>query len=200
LLSALFGEKRAVLTVILWASFFLALLTMYLLLNWLPSLLVSRGLSRPEASIVQVAFNVVGALGSALTGLMMDRTHRSLVVLGAFGATALALVFLAGIPATLSMSILAGALIGGTVSGTQAIMYALAPMLYPKAIRGTGVGVAVAIGRAGSAVGPLLGAALVGAGRTPSQVLLALLPIIALAGLGALAIVWIQKAQARSQT
>jgi hypothetical protein len=92
-----------------------------------------------------------------------------------------------------------GALVGGTVSGTQAIMYALAPSLYPKAIRGTGLGVAVAIGRGGSAVGPLLGAALVGAGRSPSQVLMVLLPIIGLSGLGALIFVALQKAQNRAQ-
>ncbi len=199
LLSALFGENRAKLTVILWVSFFLALLTMYLLLNWLPTLLVSRGLSRPQASIVQVAFNIVGALGSALTGMLMDRTKRPLVIVGAFGATMLAVVLMANVQPTLALCILAGALVGGTVSGTQAIMYALAPSLYPKAIRGTGLGVAVAIGRGGSAVGPLLGAALVGAGRSPSQVLMVLLPIIGLSGLGALIFVALQKAQNRAQ-
>jgi AAHS family 3-hydroxyphenylpropionic acid transporter len=39
------------------------------------------------------------------------------------------------------------------------------------------------MGRLGSVAGPLLAAALIGAGQAPQQVLLALLPIIAIGGL-----------------
>jgi MFS family permease len=79
---ALFGDGRAARTLPLWLSFFLALLTMYLLLNWLPTLLVSRGMSKPDASLVQLSFNLFGALASVCTGLMMDRFSLGKVIVG----------------------------------------------------------------------------------------------------------------------
>ena len=182
---ALFGSGRAVRTAVLWGGFFCALLTMYLLLNWLPSLLVSRGLTRPQASMVQVAFNLLGALGSIATGMLTDRLPRRLAIVGVFAASAGSLVLLASIPPVFGLSVMAGGLVGGAVLGAQSIYYALAPRLYPTTVRGAGVGFAVAVGRLGSAVGPLLAAALLGSGRSPSQVLLVLLPIISVAGLGA---------------
>jgi AAHS family 3-hydroxyphenylpropionic acid transporter len=185
IVEALFGSGRGLRTLVLWGGFFCALLTMYLLLNWLPSLLVGRGLSRPDAAMVQVAFNLAGALGSIATGLAMDRLPRRAVIPLVFAAAAAALVLIAAIPAEPGVSILAGALVGGTITGAQAVLYALAPTLYPAPVRGTGVGAGVAVGRLGSAAGPLLGAALVGSGQPPSQVLLVLLPIVALAGLAA---------------
>jgi AAHS family 3-hydroxyphenylpropionic acid transporter len=177
---ALFGEGRALRTLMLWTGFFTALLIMYLLLGWLPSLMVSRGLSRAEASTVQIAFNGFGALASVVTGILLDRGRRQITVVVVFALTAAALAFLAGAPGQFAISVLAGGLVGATISGTQTVLYALAPSCYPMAVRGTGVGFAVAVGRLGSAAGPILAAALVGAGHSPSQVLMALLPIIIL--------------------
>jgi len=60
--SALFRQGRAQRQPCFWASLFCTLLVLYLLLNWLPTLLVSRGLSKPDAAKVQLVFNLVGAL------------------------------------------------------------------------------------------------------------------------------------------
>jgi AAHS family 3-hydroxyphenylpropionic acid transporter len=180
---AMFGGRRRVTTLLLWLVSFLSLLMMYLLLNWLPSLLIGRGLSRPDASLVQVAFNVAGAAGSILTGWLMDRRRwRVVVTLGVFTATAAALCMVAGVPSSFMAWFLIGAALGATISGCQATHYGLAPSCYPTAMRGTGVGVAVSIGRFGSTVGPLMGAQLLSAGFSPTQVLLALLPVVAVAG------------------
>ena len=183
--TALFGEGRALRTLLLWIGFFAALLIMYLLLGWLPSLMVSRGLTRPQASTVQMAFNWCGALGSIVTGLALDRGRRAFTVVLAFASTALALAYLAGVPAEMGQAILAGALVGATISGCQAVLYSLAPSCYPTAVRGTGVGFAVAVGRIGSACGPILAGFLVGAGRSPAQVLMALVPIITVSAIAA---------------
>jgi AAHS family 3-hydroxyphenylpropionic acid transporter len=183
--TALFGDGAAGRTLLLWLGFFTALLTMYLLLGWLPSLMISRGLSRPEASTVQIAFNWFGALGSIVTGLALDRGRRVITVGVVFGATALALAFLAGVPAQIGMAILAGGLVGAAISGCQAVLYSLAPSCYRTEVRGTGVGFAVAVGRLGSAFGPILAGFLVGAGRSPAQVVMALVPIIAVSAIAA---------------
>jgi len=178
------GEGRALTTLLLWTAFFLALLIMYLLLSWLPSLLIGRGLSRPDAGLVQIAFNLAGAAGSVATGWLMDnRRRRTLTILGVFGASAASVAAAAGAPASLLVYLAVGAALGATVSGVQSAVYGLAPGFYPARLRGTGVGAAVVMGRLGSAAGPLLAAALIGAGRSSNQVLLALLPVIVAGGL-----------------
>jgi AAHS family 3-hydroxyphenylpropionic acid transporter len=190
---ALLGEQRASRSLLLWGAFFLALLTMYLLLNWLPTLLVSRGLSRADASLVQLSFNVLGALASMSTGLLMDRVPMSRVVIGSFGAAAVSLWLLSNVAPQLVVAMAVGGFVGIAMSATQALLYALAPSNYPTEVRGTGVGSAVAIGRLGSAAGPLLAGALLGSGKAPQDVLLLLVPIILVAGLGALLLVTLMR-------
>jgi len=181
---ALTGDGRGLTTLLLWIAFFLALLIMYLLLSWLPSLLIGRGLSRPDAGLIQMAFNLAGAAGSVATGWLMDhRRWRTLTILGAFGASAAAVTVAAGAPASLAVFLVVGAALGATVSGVQSVVYGLAPGFYPARLRGTGVGAGVVMGRLGSAAGPLLAAALIGAGGSSNQVLLALVPVIAAGGL-----------------
>lgn len=185
---AVFGGGRALSSLLLWIGFFLALLTLYLLLSWLPSLLIGRGLPRPDAALVQVAFNIAGAAGSALTGWLMERAvRRGLMIAVVFASAALAIVLASWLPVSLAISLCVGAALGGTVSGgVQAVLYGTAPTLYPMAVRGTGVGVAVAVGRLGSALGPLLAGQLLSAGRTPAEVLIVLAPILILSGLAIL--------------
>jgi AAHS family 3-hydroxyphenylpropionic acid transporter len=183
---ALFGEGRALRTLLLWLGFFFGLFIMYLLLGWLPSLMRGRGLTPPQASIVQMAFNGFGALGSIVTGLLLDRGRRAISTAVVFAATAAALAYLAGAPNAFVFAVLAGGLAGATVSGVQATLYALAPSCYPARIRGTGVGFAVAVGRLGSAAGPFLGGMLIGAGHSAEQVLMTLVPIIAVSAVGAI--------------
>jgi AAHS family 3-hydroxyphenylpropionic acid transporter len=178
----LLGDGRAACTLPLWFGFFLALLTMYLLLNWLPTLLVSRGMSRADASLVQLSFNLLGALGSICTGLLMDKIPLRTVVIAAFVSAALCLLLLANVTPELTAALAVGGLVGITMSATQALLYSLAPGVYPTEIRGTGVGSAVAVGRIGSAVGPLLAGALLTSGRTPQEVLLMLVPVMLVAG------------------
>ncbi len=184
---AAFGEGRGLTTLLLWIAFFLALLVMYLLLSWLPSLLIGKGLSRQDAGLVQMAFNLAGAVGSVATGWLMDQPkRRSATLIAVFGASAVALAAAAVVPASLTIFLVVGAAVGATISGVQSSVYGMAPSFYPTRLRGTGVGAAVVMGRLGSAAGPLLAASLIGAGRPPGQVLLALLPILAAGGVACL--------------
>jgi len=181
---ALTGDGRGLTTLLLWIAFFLALLIMYLLLSWLPSLMIGRGLSRSDAGLIQMTFNLAGAAGSIVTGWLMDhRRRRTLTILGAFGASGAAVAAAASAPASLAVFLVVGAALGATVSGVQSVVYGLAPGFYPARLRGTGVGAGVVMGRLGSAAGPLLAATLIGAGGSSNQVLLALLPVIAVGGL-----------------
>jgi AAHS family 3-hydroxyphenylpropionic acid transporter len=186
---AVFGERRTATSVLLWIGFFLALLAMYLLLSWLPSLLIGRGLARPDAALVQMAFNLCGAMGSILTGQLMDRSRKTVVAAGVFSAAAVAVAMTSLLPVSLGISMAVGGALGATVSGTQALLYGLAPILYPRRVRGTGVGVGVSAGRLGSAAGPMLAGLLLATGLSPAQVLLSLLPVLGLSGLAAVFLV-----------
>jgi AAHS family 3-hydroxyphenylpropionic acid transporter len=180
---ALFGEGRAPTTLVLWLGFLFSLMTSYVLLSWLPSLLISKGLPRPQASIVQIGFSVMGVVLSLGTGFLIDRPSRPISI---------ALVFLSGIlvtaalsvaPATFGVSLVLGSLAGGTIAAAQSIVYGLSPGAYPLHVRGTGVGFAVALGRSGAALGPLLAGAILGAGAGPTVVLGVLVPMVIIAGI-----------------
>ena len=63
-------------------------------------------------------------------------------------------------------------ILGFTVQGAQGGLNALVASFYPTAIRSTGIGWALGIGRIGSIVGPVLGGVMLSAGWHPRQIFL----------------------------
>jgi AAHS family 3-hydroxyphenylpropionic acid transporter len=175
---AVLSSGRAVPTLLLWTSFFVALLTLYLLLSWLPTLLVTNGLTPAQASGAQVAFNVGGGLSAILTGRLLDSRLRGASVVAIFTAMPALLFLLARAPSVPALIAVIVFLLGCAVIGAQSFLYADSPRHYPDAIRGVGVGCAVAMGRLGSVVGPALGGVLLSTGRNSSQLMMSILPLV----------------------
>jgi AAHS family 3-hydroxyphenylpropionic acid transporter len=189
----LFGflaEGRAPRTLLLWVSFFLALLTLYLLLNWLPTLLASSGFGKSQVGVAMIGFNFGGFLAALYIGTHLESRLRHRGVLIAFIGMPLLLLLLAHSTGRGWEVALLIAALGAAVLASQAILYAHAPLCYPARVRGTGMGFAVAMGRIGSIVGPLLGGSLVGSGRTPAGVLTGLLPVVCVGSLCAIVLAW----------
>lgn len=186
-ISGLFAQGRATATLLLWLSSFFTLAVLYMLLNWLPSLLVALGYDRVQAGYVQILFNIGGAAGSVLSGWLLDRGRPVLLVLGTYLGM---LVFLAalGLVQRFDLLLLAGAGAGFCAIGAQLLLYALAPGLYPARIRATGVGATVAAGRLGSMAGPLVAGQVLALGLGGSVVLLAAAPGLLLSAGMALAL------------
>jgi len=184
----LFSQGRARQTLLLWLACFFTLTVLYLLLNWLPSLLMAKGFDRVQAGWVQVLFNLGGAAGSLLTGRLMDRRRTGLAVVIAYLGMLVALAGL-GLAATFTGMALAGVLGGYCCIGAQLVLYALAPRVYPADMRATGVGACVAVGRLGSMAGPLAAGQILAAGAGVGGVLLAASPGLVVAALAALALV-----------
>jgi AAHS family 3-hydroxyphenylpropionic acid transporter len=193
--SALFGEKRGPVTLMLWVAFFFCVLAMYLIINWLPSLLVGQGFSAREARLAALAFPLGGALGTVALGLLIRSFARRPVVIAAFVGILLSVSALAIAPQDPLFVFCAALATGFFVIGTQFFLYGLSPAYYPASVRGTGVGVAVAIGRLGSIAGPVLAGVLIGAGQSASQVLISLFPGILLAFAATLALSWMPQAR-----
>ncbi len=188
--AAIFGGGRALRTLLLWVSFFLGLLVLYLLLNWLPTLLVGDGLTRVQAAGAQIGFNIGGALAALVIGYLLGGRLRSFAIVTTFLAFPILLVALAKAPAELGIIVGLVFVLGCSVMAAQAFLYAMSPIGYPIPIRGAGVGAAVAAGRIGSFVGPKLGGILKAAGHGPSQLLMDLLPIVVVGSVCALLLAW----------
>ena len=96
-----------------------------------------------------------------------------------FGAGIVALVILAAAPAQMPLSLVVAGLVGLTVSGAQAIMYALAPGCYPTYVRGTGIGLRPGHRPYRFGHRPAAGRRHAGLGPRPDQVLAVMAPLMA---------------------
>jgi MFS transporter, AAHS family, 3-hydroxyphenylpropionic acid transporter len=184
-LEALFGGRRALATLLLWAVNFLTLVTLYLMLNWLPSLVVATGQSPAVGASAALSFNLVGAAGALVFGWLADRYGIRGPLLFGYAALAVSLLLLAGSASVEAILSLAAAC-GFFTLGTQYALYSLPPAIYPAGARGIGAGASVAVGRLGSIAGPLLAGIARQAGASPADVLRMLVPVAVMAGVAAL--------------
>ena len=188
--TALFADGRARRTLLLWASFLLELLLLYLLLNWLPSLLMSDGISSVQAAGAQIGFNLGGVFSAVLVGYLLGGRLRNVAIIAIFAALPILVVILAKSPPQFIVLVSVVFFLGCAVLAAQAFLYTMAPVSYPTRIRGMGVGAAVAFGRIGAIVGPKLGGMLKAAAHGPSQLLMDLLPVVIAGSLCALWLAW----------
>jgi MFS transporter, AAHS family, 4-hydroxybenzoate transporter len=147
---------RVWVTLALWSLFFMSLLDLYLLSNWLPTVLNDLGASVSAAAVIGSMLQVGGVIGALTLGQFIDRfSFRALALTYFIASIAVASIGFSGhsIPLTTIAIFCAGfCIIGG-----QGASNALSATSYPTAIRSTGVGWALGIGRVGSIVGPLVG-------------------------------------------
>jgi len=181
--SQLFGRENGRTTALLWIASFFLMISIYLLSNWLPTLLQDRGLSRSEALSAQLIFNLAGIVGGIATGRLLDRppAQRSIGITTLYGGFLVSTLMLAMAPPIPLAIMVLGGLVGAMVTAVAAVLYAIAPALYSAQVRGTGIGLGVAAGRVGSIIGPLIAGILLGSGFSSATVLVAMLPLIAIA-------------------
>ena len=189
ILSGLLGNGHFRTTLFLWAGNFGTLLVMYLLLGWMPSLLVAMGLSQPQSQYVQMLYNFGMSAGAATGGYLLDRKFLYSTPGTAFVALAGFLAVFGFLALDFHAALMAAFGMGAMIAVAQATLYAFAPLCYSPAIRNTGVGAAVAAGRLGTIAGPLLAGSLLGAGQTAADVLIVLIPITLASGIMTLLVV-----------
>jgi len=155
----LFMGGRTLATLLLWIVFFMSLLDLYFLSNWLPTVLNDLGASVSGAAAIGSMLQVGGVVGTFALGSIIARfSFRALAMVYFIAVFAVGAIGQLGHSVTLvTMAIFAA---GFCIVGGQIAANALAAGFYPTSVRATGVGWALGIGRVGSIVGPLVGGAL----------------------------------------
>ena len=170
-------------TLALWASGFLAMAVLFFLLSWLPSLLHGSGLAFRDAAFATAALSAGGMVGGVAVGLLVDRWGPARPIGGAYLLLGVALLGFGpamASPATLiPMALAAGLLANAGVIGVGA----LAALAYPPAVRSSGVGWTLGVGRLGSIAAPLAGGVLVAQGWGTAAIFSSYAVPCALAGL-----------------
>jgi AAHS family 4-hydroxybenzoate transporter-like MFS transporter len=169
----LFTDGRAVWTVLLWSLTFTTLLLAYFLVNWIPLLLADTGMEHRQAIMGVVVLNLGGILGGFVIGRISDRKgpFKALAIAFLIGALFVAMVGLKiDSPVSTLLALIFAA--GCGVFGAQLNLSAITATYYPIAIRGTGIGWGMGMGRFGSVVGPTVGGALVAFGLSRGDMFL----------------------------
>jgi AAHS family 3-hydroxyphenylpropionic acid transporter len=195
--TTLFGGGRAKATVLLWIVFLPTLLILYLILNWLPTLVVGKGMDRAVAPLASLTFNLASVAGALLIGRLVDRFDLRWPLTAAYAGLAISLLALSGSATTAEILVLSGAA-GFFVLGANFAMYGIAPTYYSAETRGTGSGAAIAFGRIGSISGPLLAGLLLGSGTSAGGVVANLIPMAVIAGLAVFALSYCRRPYARA--
>jgi AAHS family 3-hydroxyphenylpropionic acid transporter len=132
LLRALFGGGRAVATLLLWLVFVLTLVVLYLMLNWLPTLVIAKGLTAADGSAASLSFNLTSIAGALILGFIVDRAGFRWPLVLTYAALAATMFVLASATGLSPILVLAG-LAGFLVLGAQYSLYAVAPDDLPAA-------------------------------------------------------------------
>ena len=174
-------------TLPLWVSFFFTLMVNYILISWLPNLLMEQGLEKQQAFMIMLIFQVGAVIGTLGLGYLLDRLKlwqmAAIIYTGLFIAV-LILFTTKSIP----LLIFAG-LIGGIFStGGQSILYGISPIFYTPAGKVTGVGSAISLGRLGAMTGPLLTGKILALGLGTTGILVASAPGIVVAAIAVTAL------------
>lgn len=151
-------------TLLLWGSFFTGFMIIYLVTNWLPTLIKDTGLSLPEAALSSAMFQVGGTLGAVLLGAAMDRFDAWRVLTVAYLGGALLMLAISQWYQHFPLLVLCVTAMGFCISGSQVGANALAAGFYPTTSRATGVAWCHGVGRIGSIAGTLAGGSLLEAG------------------------------------
>tara|TARA_R110000782_G_scaffold182437_6_gene272689 strand:- start:27677 stop:28915 length:1239 start_codon:yes stop_codon:yes gene_type:complete len=189
---ALFEEGRTLATLLLWTSFWFAQVVVYLINNWLPTLMVAKGFTQQQASTIFAYENLGAIAGCILLPLLADYGHLRKTLIISFSMVALSLVSLS-VATSLFAVTLAAIVVGVFAIGGQILLYSLTPFYYPTLVRATGSGAAVSVGRLGGIAGPLVAGQLLAAGLSSEAVLIAAAPCALLAGAAATALVLLKK-------
>ncbi len=157
----LFEDGRGFSTVMFWLAFFMCLFMVYALSSWLTKLMAGAGYSLGSALTFVLVLNVGAVIGAVGGGWLADRFHIKVVLAAMYALAAVSITLLGQPMSTAALFVVVG-LAGASTIGTQIVANAYTGQFYPMAIRSTGLGWALGIGRTGAILAPIVIGILVG--------------------------------------
>lgn len=158
-LAPVFAGGLLPITLLLWLCFATALMANYFLNSWMPLLFEAKGMASGTAALVSTAYHFGATVGGLAMSFVLDRFgFLAIAAMLALAAPAILTIGVEGVPAPL-LALCVG-LSGFCVLGAQFGTNAASGLIYPTAIRAKGSGLAFAVGRFGSVLGPLVGASM----------------------------------------
>ncbi|MDO8411494.1 MAG: MFS transporter [Phenylobacterium sp.] len=163
-IGALFSPGYGQVTLTLTTAYFAQIMFFYYIQKWVPKIVVDMGFDAASAGRVLVCANIGNLLGALAIGVASQRLPLRPLVIGAMlaGVAAIA-VFGLGVRDLVALSITA-ALAGFFVNAGVVGMYPILAATYPAALRASGTGFVIGVGRGGSAIGPVVAGALFASG------------------------------------
>ncbi|HEY6815350.1 MAG TPA: MFS transporter, partial [Croceibacterium sp.] len=175
---ALFGEERGVPTLLLWVTTLCVAISVAMMINWLPSLMMTRGFGQAATGRIVMMLTLGGAASGFVFGMLAQRLPARRVHAFAWAGMITSVLLMVWSARAEAGAAAASFGLGFFLSGGQFLLYGLATALYPQAMRGTGTGFAVGAGRFGAVLGPLLAGALLARSGNADYAVLSLLPLL----------------------
>lgn len=154
-LAALWSREHAKKTLMLWILWFCVVFSYYGVFLWLPSIIVQKGFSLVQSFGYVLIMTLAQLPGYFSAAWLIEKMGRKFVLVVYLTGTALSAYFF-GNAESLVLLITAGIFLSFFNLGAWGALYAYTPEQYPTKIRGSGAGMAAAIGRVGGILGPLL--------------------------------------------
>ena len=148
-------------TAMLWILWFGVVLTYYGIFLWIPSLLFERGLSQVRSNEFFFFSTFAQVPGYFSAAWLVERWGRKPTLVAYLIGSAIA-AYMFGSYGTGSDNVninglfIWAALLSFFNLGAWGVVYTWTPELYPTSVRGTGAGIAAAVGRIGGIIGPYL--------------------------------------------
>ncbi|UDM37232.1 3-(3-hydroxy-phenyl)propionate transporter MhpT [Acinetobacter haemolyticus] len=187
MVEVLFKNQQYKYTMPLWVGFFFTLMINYILISWLPNLLMEQGLEKPQAFMVMLVFQVGAVIGTLALGYLLDRLKLWQMAVIIYSGLFIALVLLFT-SSSIPVLVLAGFMGGIFSTGGQSILYGISPIFYSGTGKVTGVGSAISLGRLGAMTGPLLTGKILAIGLGTTGILMASLPAVAISAVAVTAL------------
>jgi benzoate transport len=165
----LFGARLAVSTLLIWTAFFFMMGGYYFVFSWTPKLLASSGVTAQQAITSGVLLSLGGILGTVLFAFIARAIRVDRLVAFCLLVASGLMVVIALTTKNLSVGLWTGIVLGGMSTSAMAGFYALTPRLYAPALRATGMGWGIGVGRLGAILAPLATGMLVDRGWHPVQ-------------------------------
>ncbi|MDN7858225.1 MFS transporter [Burkholderia cepacia] len=157
----LFDDGRGFSTVMFWIACFMCLFMVYALSSWLTRLMARAGYSLGSALTFVLVLNAGAMAGAIGGGWLADRLPIKTVLVSMYLLAAVSITLL-GYPMPTALLFVLVGLAGASTIGTQIVNCAYAGQFYPMAIRSTGIGWTLGVGRSGAILAPIVIGVLVG--------------------------------------